>query len=147
MKITHHVSTGARHDGNEFDCPICRARLLEAFRAPATAPEPVTLPHMVPGERLPHLIVGDEHSRTVDMGSIPNEEIVDLNDISRPGHDTMATAHSFRHLPGGSWHARCMCGWIDSGIWTPEQGEIWGLGAAQEACDAHRAEQRREEER
>jgi len=42
--MTHHTSTGARHEGDEFDCPFCRETLLEAFRAPVTAPEQ-------PGER------------------------------------------------------------------------------------------------
>lgn len=138
-RITHVAlgdPEGPAHLGDEFDCPVCRARLLESFRAPATAPEPrlVALPRMEPGEPLPHLILGAEHSRTVDLDRIP-----------RPGHDITARTRRFVHLPGGSWAGECTCGWTGRGIWTPEQGEEWGLNAALEAGGAHRAEKRREE--
>lgn len=43
MTLTFHVSladpAGDNHPGPEFDCPKCRAALLEAFRSPASAAE------------------------------------------------------------------------------------------------------------
>lgn len=131
MRITH-VALGAPegppHEGGEFDCPLCRVKLLESFRAPATAPEPrPVLPPWAPGERLPHLLLGKEHSRTVDLGpSAPASHLVSC------------TATPFKYQDGGWWKALCACGWVERGLWTEHEGSAAGSLRAREAADRHR---------
>lgn len=114
---THHTSTGARHDGDEFDCGFCRAGLLEAFRAPA---EPVRVPgeRCTPGETCspeipctehfhhprPHLIVPGDRVRTVDMTQ---------------AHHAVGVAVPYGDdRPGGIWRAYCPCGWVKKGAYA-----------------------------
>lgn len=56
MIRTSHVALGdpggPAHEGHEFDCGVCRAVLLEAFRAPAAPDRPAALTRP-PGWALP----------------------------------------------------------------------------------------------
>lgn len=104
MKTYHHTGTGARHEGHEFDCPGCRAALLESFRP---SPE---VPEQARQRSLPHLSVPADSARTVDLGR-----------YSEPFAETDA-AHITEHgtdpdpdQPGGDWFVRCSCGWSETG--------------------------------
>lgn len=137
MRTTHHSPEGYLHDGDEFDCGLCRATLLEAFRAPA---EPVRVPgeHCTPGETCspevpctehfhhprPHLVLGPEHTRTVDM---------------TPAHQAYGVAVPYgEDRPGGTWEARCSCGWSRSGDYRRDgMGHIVALRLAQDWAAQH----------
>jgi hypothetical protein len=91
---THHTPTGARHEGDEFDCGFCREALLEAFRAPADTAPPG--PPVAPPQRR-HLTVPPDRTQTVPF----------------PDHSTWEGAR--RAQPGWTWEAGCPCGWNRSG--------------------------------
>jgi len=158
----HHTPFGL-HDGDELDCGPCRAALLDAFRpapgetAPANAgPPPV----------LPHLIVGEEHSRTVDMrpqlehcptcvctperpccackdrGTPPEraEYVPQVIQGPDPAHVTTGRVYSYRSIPGGYFSVTCTCGWTVTDRWSPSQGPRWAAGRADAVARAHHSD-------
>ncbi len=102
--ITHHTSTGARHEGDEWDCPFCRESLLEAFRAPADAPEEPPAPERA---CVAHPAASGPFRRA--SGPLP---------APAPEHDATVRVLPHPDRPGGEWRAACVCGWSKTGAYA-----------------------------
>lgn len=134
-RITHVAlgdPGGPSHPGDEFDCPQCRAALLEAFRTPADryreyfGSQPID-----PGSR-PHLMLPP--GRTV---AIPPTEPDEPSN-----HVTWGQAvPNGPGVPGGRWEAGCSCGWRKGGTYARDgvgesvAGRLAQTWAAQHLAD------------
>ena len=115
--------------GDQFDCPRCRAVLLESFRGPAqTPPLGVLLPR--PLER----------------------PVYDLDPEAQPV-PADAHEHAAWHMvtpnaagPGGVWAAGCSCGWSKSGVYLLSDSRSAYERLAQGCADRHMREVRRQGE-
>lgn len=96
--------------GDQFDCPDCRVRLLEAFREPAQAAGPWAVQPVAQepesGCMEPELCTAADPCPVCE----PDDE------LAPPG------PHALQHrvtggMRRGVWEARCSCGWSVRGHW------------------------------
>lgn len=145
MTITFHVSladpAGDNHPGPEFDCPRCRAALLEAFRSPADAQVPRPAYDPVEQAKQRHPSGRDLHVAEPEHGLYPEPENrrTDPFTEEQQSPEVHTTEHGIEDDPdvvGGEWFARCSCGWSDGGTYAHQAHAAGRL--AKLRADAHR---------
>lgn len=112
---THRTSAGVQHEGDEWDCGVCREALLEAFRPAADAPSAP---------------VASERACVARPGaSGPSEPVTEQEwldgDDPAVQHDATGRVVPHPDRPGGTWRAACVCGWSKSGHYARDgMGEL-----------------------
>lgn len=127
MILKHTCLDGEDRLGTEFDCPYCRAGLLDAFR---TSPDTDESPREAamrrhPSGRLPHVEVPPGMARPVPFQERETEPFSDEH--QSPEIHTHTTEHGAEPDPfaddgSGDWFARCSCGWSDGGHYARPAG-------------------------
>lgn len=133
----HTCLDGEDRLGEEFDCPKCRALLLNSFS------EPVQVPDLCCSPGLPC-----EKHWTGPVPPVGPDE-VDLGGESRDprcaycGHPKSKQACAFckpvinKHVDPdrGSWHVWCSCGWEEKGWYAPDGSDGMGFNHIQLMID------------
>lgn len=127
--------------GDTFDCPDCRAVLLESFREPATVPENVPGPPVPPAFQRPESgCLEPELCTTADPCPVCDPDEPDEPGLT--GHETRTAIHPSRVQEGwGFWYASCSCGWKRSGVYGPPAESGQPLPIAWRAVGPEKAQQ------
>ncbi len=143
MISNHWCLDGEQRLGLEFDCPKCRALLLEAFRAAPEAQDPLeeAKQRHPSGRDRPHLILPEGSAQTIDLYREPTGERTDAftEEQQNPAHITEHGVDPDPDQPGGDWFVRCTCGWSDTGHYARDgMGERTAARLARIKADNHR---------
>jgi len=142
MILKHICLDGEDRPGDEMDCTVCRALLLEAFRASPEAPDALEQARQRhPSGRLPHLSVPADSARTVDLYREHPGRATEPFPQPDAKHITEHGVDPDPDQPGGDWFARCTCGWSDTGHYARDgMGERTADRLAKFKAQKHREE-------
>jgi len=121
------VNTDHTHaePADEFDCPMCRTLLLEAFRSPVKRDE-------IPAN------AGDWAHRPEHSGSPFGRGPLNPSP-GEQSHTTWSDARPHADRPGGTWFTGCSCGWFRDGEYTQSGREEVMCRIAASWAARHRA--------